>query len=257
MSAGMSRSCRAPSRFLIYFTPRRAPTQVCGQKTQLLSSFSMQRTNSSPTAVLATTELLELILLFLPTLDLIRAQRVSRSFRNTIIHSQSLQEVLFLRPNIRPNLQIPLPDLNPLFAHHAALDNHGIGFIDEGIRYYMTSPQRILVPNPIHTIPEKGYGNWHLGISIQDLDPALAEDSSTSPSTEDGSWKAMYLSNPPCDIHVKVWKTNKGGYSGMVGKGPLRLLADYKGTFVVNGGTFNDILQQAAALRNSSSTFWI
>ena len=217
----------------------------------------MQQTYLSSTKTLNTVELLENILLFLPTSDLLRAQQVSRSFRNTIFHSRRLQEVLFLRPRIDQNLQTPLPELNPLFANHAALGYGGIGFTDEGIHYYMSAPQRILVPNPIPTIREKGYGHWHLGISIQDLDPALAEDSLTLLSTEEGSWKSMYLSNPPCDIHVKVWKTNKGGYSGMVGKGPLRLLADYKGTFAVNGGTFNEMLQQAAALRNSSSTFWI
>jgi hypothetical protein len=203
---------------------------------------------------LGVTELLENILLVLPISDLLRAQQVSRNFRDTIVQSQCLQEALFLQPKEVWHTQTPLPELNPLFAHHAAVGYRSIGFPHKGTLYYMSPPQRILVPNPIHLIEEKGYGTWHLAISIQDLDPRLVKDAIPLPSVDNGSWRTMYMSNPPCQIHVKVWKTTDKGYAGVTGQGPLKRSGDYKGRYVVlnsgNGATFGKVLEQAAAVGN-------
>ena len=221
----------------------------------------MQREPLPSETALDVTELLEHILLFLPMSDLLRAQRVSKYFRDTILHSQCLQEALFLRPRGVWIDQTTLPELNSLFAHHTAVEYQNIGFPHKGTLYYMSAPQRILVPNPDHLIEDKGYGTWHLDVSIQNLDPVLGKDIIPLPASDGGSWQNMYMSNPPCQIHIRVWKTTDKAYAavsahgsleyaGVSGQGPLKRLGDYKGRrYVLNserGATFGQILEQAA-----------
>lgn len=55
-------------------------------------------------------------------------------------------------------------------------------------------------------------------------------------------------------MHVKVYKTNKRGYSGLHGEGPLKLRSDYKGMFRISGGTFGQLLEQAVVMRNSEDS---
>lgn len=214
----------------------------------------MQREALPSKTVLDVTELLENILLFLPISDLLRVQQVSKCFRDTIAQSSSLQEALFLRPKNVRNDQALLPELNPLFAHHAAVGHHNIGFPHKGTLYYISAPQRILVSNPIRIINKQGYGTWHLTISIQDLDPRLVKDTTPLLSVDNGSWRNMYVSNPPCQIHIKVWKTTEDGYSGVTGRGPLKRSGYYKGRVVVlgsaNGATFGQMLDQASHARD-------
>jgi hypothetical protein len=216
--------------------------------------LKMQRGQLPSETALGVTELLENILQFLPISDLLRAQQVNKYFRDTIAQSTSLQEALFLRPKNVWQMQTPLPELNPLFAQHAAVGHRSIGFSHNGTSYYISAPQRILVPNPVHLINEQGYGTWHLDISIQDLDPVLVKDTIPLPASDSGTWQNMYISNPPCSIHVKVWRTTDKGYAGTSGRGPLSRSGDYKGKIVVlapvSGATFGNVLEQAAHVRD-------
>ncbi|PQE07303.1 f-box domain protein [Rutstroemia sp. NJR-2017a WRK4] len=63
--------------------------------------------------VFAIPELLELILLQLPFLDLVRAQMVSGSFYDVIESSTQLQQALFLRASPATSIPIPNPLLQP------------------------------------------------------------------------------------------------------------------------------------------------
>lgn len=79
--------------------------------------------------VLQTTELLELVLLELPPLDVLLAQRVSTFWRNAIRGSTKLQKLLFFLPvegaeGLGPDVSFDNPMLAPIFANLAAIANH-------------------------------------------------------------------------------------------------------------------------------------
>ncbi len=60
--------------------------------------MEQQKTSDAATAVLQTTELLELTLAHLPFEDLLQARKVSRQWHDLITHSQTLIPRLFLKP---------------------------------------------------------------------------------------------------------------------------------------------------------------
>ncbi|KAK4500704.1 hypothetical protein PRZ48_008893 [Zasmidium cellare] len=74
--------------------------------------------------VLATPELLEMILAQLPPADIIRSRRTNKQFRDAIDSSIPLKKRLFLLPSVEMDIQYPL--CNPLLLHQM---NHGYGLM--------------------------------------------------------------------------------------------------------------------------------
>ncbi|KAK4610535.1 hypothetical protein CLAFUW4_14186 [Fulvia fulva] len=80
----------------------------------------MPKPNKSATAVFAIPELLEMILVLLPAHDILRAQAVSRTFRDTITGSKQLQRLLFLEPSgAPPHIHASTEDINTLLLEKA------------------------------------------------------------------------------------------------------------------------------------------
>lgn len=141
--------------------------------------------------VLATAEVLELILLYLPPRDLLLSQRVNSTFRNTITFSQILQRSLFLtaaEPEESLIWHVRLNSfLNPSWPKGRLKSfplSNGIDPVGISIGYPST------LTTPI---------TWH--VEIEPLDPA---DWGLVIDCEPGSWQHMYLSQPPIKIHMVV-----------------------------------------------------
>lgn len=88
----------------VYENPHSTSSNRPGPQKQKRSVSSAQkarqiRLNSTRNAVFETTELLERILLFLPGLDIVRAQRVCKHFKRVIAQCPDIPEKIWMRPS--------------------------------------------------------------------------------------------------------------------------------------------------------------
>ncbi|KAL2812687.1 hypothetical protein BDW59DRAFT_155189 [Aspergillus cavernicola] len=144
----------------------------------------------SSTKVFLIAELLELILFNLPLKDLLRVQRVSRRWNETIIHSPILQQNLFFQPtrscpqpqenltvDMNPLLQELFP---PLFAGLSTLDDEHVENQGDNIAFWQYTPER------------------HNGEEIlRRQEWYMSEFKRSMVLRPEASWRRMYLSNPP------------------------------------------------------------
>lgn len=141
--------------------------------------------------VFNTAELLEMILLSCPTTTIPTAQRVGRSWRATIMGSPKLQKTLFMQPHC--------------FEQHASLQSTYLPICDLG--GYVTgttidelkaplwsSKPELLIMNPLLTtiLPIGAADEFY-----DELFTYAANDASTNYNNSVGSWKQMFLTQPP------------------------------------------------------------
>ena len=163
--------------------------------------------------VLDTTELLEAILLGLPVKTLLLAQRVSHGFKAVIDNSIHLQRALFFLPNtLTPPQLTPArePTINPLFAASASRRTSILPLYmgDEDATYIHSAG--IVQVNDGQTVTHtRGSQSMRETVGFQSfLDTRTLYLPTGYPSRAasktkvypSGSWRNMYLSQPPCTI---------------------------------------------------------
>ncbi|OCK79086.1 hypothetical protein K432DRAFT_300641 [Lepidopterella palustris CBS 459.81] len=158
--------------------------------------------------VLETTELLELILSHLPLPDLLRANRINKTFFSTIKFSPKIQSLLFFRPTPRTAAPEPHYEINPL----------------------LTS----VFPGWLAPMPPAPDEDWDLVHNCLSKPPAPNDTSTTARflrckwnwrpdafARADASWRRMFVTQPPVkQFSVEVRSCGEGGES--VQQGALR-----------------------------------
>jgi hypothetical protein len=161
-------------------------------------------------------EVLEAILSHLPTLDLIVATGVNKTFRTIVKNSPTLQRNLFFRPTNKPREFVKVEDG---YKFAVATQKEFDGPVeDDDIEYYYNhggsnAPPRVLAYEvaalcPL-LVPE--YDDGEQGsVPFGYREPRLVYFSRLAPLAE--HWANMYLTNPPTtevDIHLNY----TGGYA--------------------------------------------
>ncbi|KAK4546922.1 hypothetical protein LTR36_001654 [Oleoguttula mirabilis] len=154
--------------------------------------------------LLATTELLELILLKLSMRDLLLAQRVSRRFQQVTEASLSIRRALFFEPNaVVRGTDEGRPEVNPLFwrstwSELSELSCGAVVFNDEADAFAVGF--RGLTE--VSTKGEEGGEAWHACLAISPVVEADRDDDAPKRYYLYGSWRRMYLTQPPCPVQV-------------------------------------------------------
>lgn len=161
--------------------------------------FSIEQKMASPVKeVFALPELLEAILLELPMQDLLFAQSVDKTFRDTIKGSKAIQMALFFEPNKRVLQPNEAPVLNPL------LQKVLTKLVGEQVTSHASCDVR---PNGTDT------KTHHLHIPLHGL---ISEHNLKPSARKSKSWKGMFVSDPPCSIYaMDAW----GRHSSFCGEG--------------------------------------
>lgn len=143
-------------------------------------------------------ELLEHILSYLPTRDILLAQKVSNQFNATISSSQRLQHALFKLPEtMKESHHI---HFNPLLRHTPIFDYCNV-------RVPLSGPclpfgfGRLLD----HLPSEPGAFQLKDDYFVLEAWKWPHQEAAPAPPSQ-GTWRRMYLTQPPCDILVRVWK---------------------------------------------------
>jgi hypothetical protein len=158
---------------------------------------------SSASQVFRIPELLELVLLHLAQRDILLAQRVSRSFRQTIEGSLRLQRALFLAPDWKlEGLVFDSWSANSC-PHQKPVNNRLLLRAFPG--NYPTVSLVIVNDSPTPNemaIGRRGSEHWSWDVCISfpaDHEPFC----SPAVSYPEASWRRMYLSQPPCtDLYL-------------------------------------------------------
>ncbi|TKA21732.1 hypothetical protein B0A50_08668 [Salinomyces thailandicus] len=166
-------------------------------------------------AFFASTELLESVLLDLPTRDLLLSQRVNKQCKSVIDGSQVLQQALFLLPvpqvqsEDAPNLA---PKLNPLFDYGKFVPSRA------GNRPVITDKNgSVFVPELAKTTMDDNQSVWlHLYLVTPGTQVYNQDVVSRVECHPTGPWRQMLLSQPPCPVGV----TSHGGAFRQFGNTP-------------------------------------
>jgi hypothetical protein len=155
-----------------------------------------------------TAELVELILSYLPLLDIVTASVVSKTFRNVIFNSLTLQRKLFLRPtNALPQYWLPLERFGPRTTFRTVTVDATSEIFEptaESKIEHDDLPLRVVSVCPLLETPSEAQGFWARHETSSDM--LGWNPSSTSPhqwyllptKKVTGPWKDMFLTNPPC-----------------------------------------------------------
>ncbi|KAK3672356.1 hypothetical protein LTR78_007663 [Recurvomyces mirabilis] len=155
-----------------------------------------------------TFELLEHILMLLDPRDImLHSQRVNRIFRATVTNSAVLQRRLFLRADysssgFQLNPFIRMPNLSHRLPVYYTYDSNSLTYIpnQRACQLFLTKSRLT-----------EDKGSRHLDLSL-----ASQANSVVTKFTmlKGGSWKRMYLTQPPCLIKVCVYYDNIPGKPG-------------------------------------------
>ena len=152
---------------------------------------STQPTDNAARRLIDTPELLEVVLSHLPTRDLVRPTRVSKSFRHLIFNSPILLRSLFLRPQKEPFETVSLKS-----HKKASSGNHTEQAKDYKIATLCPLLHKDWLPDL--TIEERFRSEDHERAAI-DMRAASAY-----------SFTQMYLTNPPCvEVDIILVYSNK------------------------------------------------
>ena len=156
------------------------------------------------TRLTTTFELLEQILMQLPIETVLFAQRVSQCFRSTIKNSRALQQKLFLAP-VSAGHTNDEPQLNPLLTKRSVVSRLPLFLRSIGHPSFITyrgskreSPLKTDVLTIDRNSVDPGYQvYWQLRQSSRHTNGSQAAIVLGS-----GSWRDMYLTQPPCMARV-------------------------------------------------------
>lgn len=193
---------------------------------------------SQPTAaekVFAIRELLEPILLLLPARDLLLFQRVNKFFRDTITGSKPLQSALWLRTDLTDHSTMSnrVPDLNPILTQYLHAYRERIFEFKGKYYFFVKPPHRDYPSNPLPIVDWSAGDErqWILSLDIEEIYPAPLTKKRTFAS---GIWPDMLISQPVCDIHLRLWKSSPVS----------RIMSNGMRRFEVKGGTLRHVLEQ-------------
>ncbi|KAK3618556.1 hypothetical protein LTR56_024548 [Elasticomyces elasticus] len=178
-----------------------------------------------------TYELLEMILLDddLPMETVFFAQRVNKQFHSLIARSKGLQQKLFLQPmDLKPmdvssvkgsiNYDAPAREvrLNPLFAKESVYESLPM-FVTRSLKELTDrndkGTQRLQVLKPRVTTNPREYGYGREKFVVFNMrhvgeDRALRTLNISGKPLAEGSWRKMYLTQPPVKVQCKIeWET--------------------------------------------------
>ena len=169
--------------------------------------------------VFSTTELLEYILLYLGTVDLLFCQQVNKKFRDTVRSSLKLERNLFLRPlDYSPvhhtpiSICNPLSKRNPKYLCNPLLDCKRITDVPlkfRGSTFTITNSleyrgKTVDLHNPC--IAGNAYSNnIRVEIVLKEV-PVKGNKTKKRHVSSTGSWKDMYLSQPVLPIAVSIYR---------------------------------------------------
>lgn len=167
--------------------------------------------------VFKTPELLEVILLNLPTFNLLKCEQVSKGFQATMMGSTAIQKALFMAPPSKsgtPAKKDQLPQINNLLEGrgHWSRCLYRVRDLEFEISYggptFSTGQSKPMVVLEISQYSCSGRR------AVQ-VDPVT------------GSWNKMYLTQPPCDISVHTACDDRERHVKAMPFGKLlRMLAD-------------------------------
>jgi hypothetical protein len=162
-----------------------------------------------------TFEMLELCLLYLPSVDILLAQRVSKCFRSVINASSRLQRKMFFAPDPAATRTDTKTKLNPLFTS----ENLQIAiplFFDHSekqlTRYHREGRTRLYCRCMSATKVLV-----HMDLSseqpVRGLCSTFVEASRRMRTLDDGSWTRMYLSQPSCFLSWRIELRSRSIYA--------------------------------------------
>lgn len=149
--------------------------------------------------VLRTPELLEAILLQLPTNDLLKCEQVSKGFQATMDGSLSIKKALFMAPPAEATSTTKsnqLPHINELLDHPGRNFRHA--FVVRGLEFELEYGG--LTVSTVESKPVVKLG-------ISQYEWSGRQDDQAFPTKS--SWGKMYLTQPPCDIVVHASRDNE------------------------------------------------
>lgn len=178
-----------------------------------------------------TFELLEMILLELPSREILFAQYVNKQFHSTIVRSRLLQLRLFL--TVDPSTSMPKNvNLNPILTDKSILPHIPIYFDEERrkLAYCHRENRRRVYCTTATSVKDDITGRDWVHLKFTNLCPfTWFEEARYSPFGA-GSWKQMCLSQPSCDIqwHLVIVEGNREHrYSGIIeGRSTMDTLLD-------------------------------
>ena len=178
-----------------------------------------------------TFELLEMILLELPSKEILFAQSLSKQFRLTGVGSGSLQRQMFLTVDTSTSASKSV-NLNPILTAKNILPRIPIYFDERGRKLaYCHRDNRQRVYCTTATVVEDDVtGQEWVHLKFTNISPFIWYDEARYGPFGAGSWKQMCLSQPPCDIkwHLSIVEgTQEHRYSGIIeGKPTMDAILD-------------------------------
>ncbi|KAK3617041.1 hypothetical protein LTR56_025552 [Elasticomyces elasticus] len=154
----------------------------------------------------STFELLEMLILELPNEAVLCAQRVNRQFKSVIAQSRPLQHKLFFNtePPSSPSAKIVF---NPILKNQALLQCLPTYCDDQKTRLaycYRPGRQRLYCQSAT-IIRHETRGEVWIDLRLgRHYIPASIFESKPQPPEGLGSWKRMYITQPSCDITLRV-----------------------------------------------------
>lgn len=153
--------------------------------------------------VFKTPELLEVILLNLPTFNLLKCEQVSKGFQATMVGSTAIQKALFMTPpskSVTPTDTDQFPRINDLLEGrgHWSRCLYRVRDLEFEISYGGATVST-------------GQLKPMLGLEVCQYSRSGRREDEVDPTI--GSWKKMYLTQPPCDISVHTSGITRGGMS--------------------------------------------
>lgn len=151
---------------------------------------------SAAEKVFAIGELLEQILLDVPSKDIFVLQRVNKDTRATVERSSKLQQKLFLAPSHVRKGRRQRPELNPLLR--SAL-NYATGYDTRSMPLFYLATEHNAA---LTTQSERFHPTTQPGFTVYCLARPhlhfLFESIGTKGSVPRASWRDMLITNPPC-----------------------------------------------------------
>ncbi|KAK4896062.1 hypothetical protein LTR27_005919 [Elasticomyces elasticus] len=204
---------------------------VATQKETNAAHDDPEPTSDAGVRLTDTYELLEMILLDddLPMETVFFAQRVNTQFRDTIANSKGLQQKLFLQPmdlkpmgvsSVKGRIDYDAPArevrLNPLFVKKSVYESLPM-FVTRSLKQLTDrndkGTQRLQVLKPRVTTDPREYGYGHQKFVVFNMRHvgeyrALRTLNISRKLLAEGSWRKMYLTQPPVKVQCKIdWET--------------------------------------------------
>lgn len=155
-------------------------------------------------------ELPEIIILELPSEDILFAQRVNRQFRRVIAQSPQIQQRLFLAA-LPTDAALASVILNPIITKKQTLPHVPLYFDKHSttMAYYQRGTRKRVYCTSAAVVRDETTGNEWIELRLTDFFVPTTNFLFSEPRQAPfgaGSWKHMCLSQPPCEVrwHLRM-----------------------------------------------------